>query len=105
MPPITPYTNDLGDRDPVATIPQSIDRIRALTGRWTPAEFERTYAPGKWSARLILVHLAQTELGLGNRARLALTIPQYTAQPFDQDRWLPLDAGMSGRQALDAFAA
>jgi hypothetical protein len=105
MAPQTPYTADLDGQDPIAAMPTSIERVRALTGGWTPAQFERTYAPGKWSARLILVHLAQTEVGLGGRARMALTIPGYTAQPFDQDKWLPLDAGMSGRAALDAFCA
>ena len=105
MAPQTPYTADLGGRDPLAAIPESMERIRSLTSGFTPAQFERTYAPGKWPARLILVHLTQTELALGNRARMALTIPKYTAQPFDQDRWLPLDSKMGGRDALNALTA
>ncbi len=84
---------------------ESTGRIRALTGSWTGAEFERPYAPGKWSARQVLIHLAQMELALCSRARLALTTPNYVAQAFDQDRWIALDATMSGREALEAFAA
>jgi hypothetical protein len=105
MAPQTPYTSDLGDRDPIAAMRETPERIRALAAGWTPAQFDRSYAPGKWSARQILAHLAQTELALGTRARMALTSPNYAAQSFDQDQWLPLDAGMTGREALDAFVA
>ena len=105
MPPQTPYTQDLGGRDPVAALRETPDRIRALAGQWSPAQFERTYAPGKWSGRQILIHLAQTELALGNRARMALSTPQYVAQSFDQDRWITRDASLSGREALEAFLA
>ena len=83
----------------------SVDRIRSLTAAWTPVHFDRTYAPGKWSARQILIHLAQTELALGTRARMALTISNYVAQSFDQDRWAPFDSAMSGRDAVDTFTA
>jgi len=105
MQPQTPYTADLANREPIDAMRDSTDRIRALTARWTAAEFERPYAPGKWSARQVLIHLAQTELALGSRARLALATPNYVAQAFDQDRWIALDAAMSGREALDAFVA
>ena len=67
------------------------------------ARFERSYAPGKWSARQILMHLAQSELALGTRARMALSTPNYTAQPFDQDIWMNREPALSGRDALEAF--
>lgn len=82
-----------------------IDRIRALTRHWTTAQFERSYAPGKWTARQILIHLAQTEIGLGNRARMALTNPHYTAQPFDQDAWMARETTLSGQAAVEALTA
>ena len=71
-------------------------RIRAVVGDWRPEEFDRTYAPGKWTARQILTHLAQSEIAFGYRARMALTTPGYAAQPFDQDRWMSIEAGGSG---------
>ena len=52
-----------------------------------------------------LIHLAQTELALGSRARFALTQQDYTAQPFSQDDWLPLDAQIDGPAALDAYTS
>jgi len=123
MPPQTPYTKDLGDREPIAAIGASADRYRQLASSWTPVQFERTYAPGKWTARQILIHLAQAELALGTRARMALTTPNYSAQSFDQDAWMSIESGgpsesglpaearsakvggLSGAAALDAFLA
>jgi len=105
MAPQTPYTTDLGDRDPIAALREATGRIQLLSAGWTPAQFERTYAPGKWTARQILIHLAQSELALGTRARMALATPGYSAQSFDQDRWMAREAALGGRDALNAFVA
>ena len=105
MPLQTPYSNDLAGHEPIAALRETAARIAAIAGGWSSADFERSYAPGKWSARQVLIHLAQTELALGTRARMALSTPNYTAQAFDQDQWLARDATLSGRAALDAFAA
>src|SRR5258708_4167203 len=77
MPPVTPYTKYLGDRDPIAALRETSGRIAALASGWSPADFERTYEPGKWSARLILAHLAHIEIAFGMRVRMALTTPGY----------------------------
>ena len=107
MPPQTPYTVDLAGREPIGAMRDTTARIRAVVGDWRPEEFDRTYAPGKWTARQILTHLAQSEIAFGYRARMALTTPGYTAQPFDQDRWMSIEAGGaggSGRSGLSAEA-
>ena len=96
MAPQTPYTDDLGDREPLGAMRDAAARIGTLVAGWTPAQFDRTYAPGKWNARQILTHLAQTELALGNRARMALATPNYQAQSFDQDRWMLREAVLGG---------
>src|SRR5262249_11377197 len=103
--PETPYTKYLDGRDPLQVMPESIETIAGITSGWRAEQFERSYAPGKWSARQVLIHLAQSELALGSRARLALSTPGYAAQPFDQDLWIPFDAALSGREAVDAFLA
>jgi hypothetical protein len=103
MAPTTPYTGDLENREPIGAMRDTSARIHALAGAWSPAEFERSYAPGKWTARQILTHLAQSEIALGARARMALTTPGYTAQSFDQDVWMARESTTSGREALDAF--
>ena len=111
MSPTTPYTADLADREPISAMRDSVARIRAVVGGWRPDQFSRSYAPGKWDARQILIHLAQSEIALGYRARMALTSPGYAAQSFDQDAWMSIEAGGAGRpggatghDALDAFA-
>jgi DinB superfamily len=119
MPPITPYTPDLDNREPVSAMRDSTARIRAVVGDWRPDQFDRRLAPGKWDARQILTHLAQSEIALGYRARMALTTPGYAAQSFDQDKWMAIEADgsggssgsggsgrlgrLSGHDALDAF--
>jgi hypothetical protein len=105
MPPQTPYTEDLSARDPIEALGDTPAKIRALTERWTSSQFERTYAPGKWTARQILIHLAQTEMALGTRARMALCTSPYAAQGFDQNRWIARDHGVSGADALNALVA
>lgn len=99
MPPTTPYTADLEGREPLSAMRDKVARIRAVVSGWRPEQFERSYAPGKWNARQILTHLAQTEIALGYRARMALTTPGYAAQSFDQDVWMSIEAGRAGRSA------
>jgi len=102
---ISPYAKDLAGRDPLAAMRDTISRIQALTSDWTTPHYERSYQPGKWSARLILTHLAQGELALGNRARMALTVPNYAAQAYDQDKWVAREAHLAGPDAVSAFSA
>jgi len=103
--PTTPYSSYLGDQNPLEAIRSTLDKVQELTGAWPPNRFERPYAPGKWSARQVLTHLAQTELVVGTRARMALATPGYVAQGWNQDAWIALDAHLTGRAAMDAFAA
>jgi hypothetical protein len=103
MTPTTPYTADLEGREPVSAMRDTSARVRAVVGAWRPDEFDRSYAPGKWTARQILVHLAQSEIALGYRARMAVTTPGYAAQSFDQDAWMLRESTTTGHDALDAF--
>jgi len=105
MAPTTPYSDDLAGRDPLLAMRESAARYRAMAGNWPAAAFEASSGPGKWTARQILIHLAQTELALGTRARMALATPNYVAQNFDQDAWVGFERGLSGRDALDVFLA
>jgi hypothetical protein len=103
--PPNPYGADLGDRDPLDALADTPGRIRALVECWPDDRFAKSYAPGKWSARRILVHLAQTELALTTRARFALSEDGYAAQPFSQDAWIDIDDGVDGLTALNAYLA
>jgi hypothetical protein len=98
-----PYGSDLGDRNPLDALDETPGKIRQLVESWNADRFEKSYAPGKWSARRLLVHLAQTELALGTRVRFALSQNGYAAQAFSQDDWLPIDDGVDARTALEAY--
>jgi uncharacterized damage-inducible protein DinB len=103
--PATPYSAALASRDPLEAIRDTIARVHALANNWSADRFERSYAAGKWSARQILIHLAQCELMFGTRTRLALATPNYAAQNMDQDAWMVHDARLTGPDALEAFVA
>jgi len=100
-----PYAGDLGDRDPVTSLRETPDQYLALLDAWTPERFERPYAPGKWTARQVLIHLAQAELMIQPRVRLALTSSDYVVQPFEQDDLLALEPSVDAHTALSAYRA
>jgi DinB superfamily len=108
MAPVTPYSAVLGDDDPLDAIRTTVARITVLAASWSDVGgggFERSYAPGKWTARQIVIHLAHAELAFGTRVRMALSVPGYLAQPFDQDAWMRHDQSLGGVQAAEAFLA
>jgi len=100
-----PYGADLGDLEPLDALADTPGRIRELVQRWSEAQFERSYAEGKWTARQVLMHLAQTELALTTRARFALSQANYASQSFSQDDWMAIDNQAGARVALDAYTS
>lgn len=71
-----------------------IDRYRSTRERTlarfaTPAaNLARTYAPGKWSVRRILVHLSDAETVLFARVRRCIAEDRPSMAGFDQDLWV-----------------
>jgi DinB superfamily len=100
----TRYTELLGGRDPLVVMRENVDAVRTITREWDEARFNRPYAPGKWTARQVIIHLAHTELALGYRARMALATPDYVAQKFNQDAWVARETIVTGPEAVVAFA-
>lgn len=105
MDPENPYGKYVEASDPVALMGETPDRIKALADGWPPERFRESYAPGKWEARQIFLHLAQVEVALGNRIRMALSATDYIVQPFDQDAWIQNEPAGDGRTALAAYYA
>lgn len=50
-------------------------------------DLARTYAPGKWSVRYILLHLADSEAVFFDRIRRVLSEPRPVLWVMDQDAW------------------
>lgn len=51
------------------------------------SDLARVYAPGKWSIRFILHHLADSETVLYDRIRRVLSEPRQVLWVYDQDAW------------------
>ena len=100
-----PYRDDLGSRNPLEALADTPQKIRAIVEQWPADRWEKSYAPGKWSARRVVIHLAQMEIGLPIRVRFAVAQDGYVAQPLDQDAWLAVDDHADGPTALDAYIA
>lgn len=65
-------------------------RTRDETVRYfllAPSDLQRRYAPGKWSVRYLLCHLADAETVLFDRIRRCLCEPRSVLWAFDQDLW------------------
>lgn len=50
-------------------------------------DLEKTYAPGKWTIRELLHHLADAESVLYERIRRGIAKPGQVVYGFDQDAW------------------
>jgi DinB superfamily len=50
-------------------------------------DLDRSYAPGKWSVRFLLHHLADAEAVLSDRIRRTISEPRQVIWAFDQDKW------------------
>lgn len=85
------YTNAilelLGDRDPFAVLRETPDALDRLIAPLSPRELRTPEAPGKWSVRDVVQHLADSELVGGYRQRLVLAQDRPALTGYDQDLW------------------
>ncbi|HMC55148.1 MAG TPA: DinB family protein [Gemmatimonadaceae bacterium] len=52
-----------------------------------PAQLDRTYGPGKWSVRIILNHLSDSEVVFHYRLKRVLSEPKQVIWATAQDDW------------------
>lgn len=79
--------SNVGSDDPWKVLESSAQRLRALVKGRSDADLSRQPAPGRWSTRAIVAHLADCEVVLGWRLRSILAMNGAPLQPFDQNRW------------------
>ena len=102
---MNPYASALGERQAREAIAQTTVELERLTQRLGAEGWNRSLAPGKWTAREIVCHLADTEIAFGFRLRQALAEPHHTIQPFDQDAWSRAYANLRAQDAVETFSA
>ena len=97
----------LGDKDPVAVLGATTDDLRRFLERVPPEIAGRAEAPGKWSIREVIQHLADSDLVGGFRLRMVLAHDRPAIAGYDQDLWADRlgyrDADVT--EALEQFAA
>jgi hypothetical protein len=76
----------LGTQDPLTVLARTPTAVRELVGVDSPRLAQRE-APGKWSVRQVLAHLADSELVGGWRFRMILAHERPPIQGYDQDAW------------------
>jgi uncharacterized damage-inducible protein DinB len=98
-----PYAVHVGTREPREVIETTALELHRLAGRIGPARIKTPRAPGKWSARDILCHLADCEIVFAFRLRQALAEDHHVIQPFDQEKWARTYETQSVDAALATF--
>jgi uncharacterized damage-inducible protein DinB len=82
-----PYAGALGGWDALAVIAATPGRFARVLEGVTVEQAEVPLAPGKWSLREVMAHLADCEIAWAWRLRQALAEDHAVLQPFDQDAW------------------
>ena len=100
-----PYAGMLGERDAAKVIAETPRRLGLVLDGLSAAEIEAQPAPGKWSVREIVAHLADCEVVWGWRLRQVLGEEQAVTQPFEQDAWAKAYGAYSLDAALECFKA
>jgi uncharacterized damage-inducible protein DinB len=102
---LNPYAKFLGAQEPIPVLTTTTDRLCSLTAPLTPAQIDRPLAPGKWSIREIVCHLADCEVVFSFRLRQTLSEEHSIIQPFDQALWAERYAAYNFDSALALFQA
>lgn len=102
---MNPYASHIGERSPLDVISDTPRRLAELVEAIGPARLETSPAPGKWSARDIVSHLADAELVFAFRLRQTLAEDHHVIQPFDQDVWAKTYPACDAKTALAVLSA
>ena len=102
---MNPYASYLDGRSVLDIISATPSALQSLTAGLAVDTMDTPPAPGKWSVREILAHLADCEMVFGFRLRQALEQPGSVVVPFDQDVWATRYSAYSAAEALRTFIA
>jgi hypothetical protein len=98
---VTALLELLEGRDPVDVLRSTPGTLRDLTRDLDDESLSRPEAPGKWSIRQVLRHLADGEIVFAYRVRMVLGQDRPGLTGYDQDGW----AERLGYEAADVEEA
>jgi hypothetical protein len=85
---------ELAGDDPVAVLRAAIEEIPRLVSQATAQQLVRSPAPGEWSPRDVLNHLADSDLVHCARLRMMITQDRPTLVGYDQEAWTARFGGL-----------
>jgi len=62
-------------------------RLREAVDSLSDKELRRTYRDGSWTVRQLVHHIADSQLNMYQRLKLALTDENPTVPAFDEEKW------------------
>ena len=95
----------IGDRNPIEGLEATAKRVEQAARRLGDAGLSRSYAPGKWTGKQVLAHLADAEMAIGFRIRQVLSEDNHTIQGFDEGAWARRYDDVDVEAALGSFLA
>lgn len=90
--PVIPdrYREAMGDDDPYLAMFEAPQKLRKLLKGLTEKQLSRRPAPGKWSIKEIVAHLADGEVILGSRYRFIAAHDKPVIAGYDQDLFVEM---------------
>lgn len=106
----TPENVTLGDVQKwLAEIDNYTRRLRDVVENITEEELNKTYRDGSCNVRQLVHHIADSQLNMYQRLKLALTDNNPTVPPFNQEEWVELEDSLApieySLQMLDGINA
>ena len=62
-------------------------RLRETVNSLNEEEWKKTYREGSWNVRQLVHHIADSQLNMYQRIKLALTDDNPTVPAFDEEKW------------------
>ena len=84
-------------------------RLRKTVDLLNDEQLSKTYRDGSWTVRQLVHHIADSQLVMYQRLKLALTDDNPTVPAFDQDKWaiqpdttLPIESSINMLEGINA---
>lgn len=85
-----------------------VNRLRETVEALSEEELNKTYRDGSWTVRQLVHHIADSQLNMFQRLRLALTDENPTVPAFDEEKWaelpdnkLPVDSSIKMLEGIN----
>jgi DinB superfamily len=89
----------------LAEIESLPEQLGAAVAGWGDERLDTPYRPDGWTVRQVLHHIADSHMTSYLRFKLALTEPEPTIKPYDEEEWAKLaDAQAPVQPSLDLLA-